>query len=90
MVKFGQTTPPSQDLAISIFTQDARKQDVQGAVPKIEGRTSMAEPVWTILQNKAAKIGDHESTTMKDSDTIMQQSGYTKDTDCDMSASQLS
>jgi hypothetical protein len=50
----------------------------------------MAEPLWAILQNKAAKLGDHESNTMQDSDTIMQQAGSTKDTDCDMSASQLS
>jgi hypothetical protein len=53
-------------------------------------RKSMAEPIWTILQNKAATIGDHESTIMKDSDTIMQKEGWTKDTDCDISASQLS
>jgi hypothetical protein len=75
MVKFGQTSPPYQDLAISLFTQDARNQDAPQAMPKIEGRTSMAEPLWTILQNKAAKIGDHESTTVQDSDTIIQQEG---------------
>jgi hypothetical protein len=50
----------------------------------------MAEPLWTILQNKAAKVLDHESTTMQDSDTIMHQAGWKKDTDCDMLASQLS
>jgi hypothetical protein len=27
MVKFGKMSPPSQDLAISIFTQDAINQD---------------------------------------------------------------
>jgi hypothetical protein len=59
-------------------------------MPKIEGRISVAEPLWTILQNKAANIGDHESTTMKDSNTIMQQEGWTKDTDCDIPVSQLS
>jgi hypothetical protein len=53
-------------------------------MPKIEGRISMAEPLWTILQNKAAKVGDHESNT------IMQEEGWTKDNDCDTSASQLS
>jgi hypothetical protein len=90
MVKFGQTSPPSQDLAVSLFTQDVRNQDALEAMPKIEGRTSMAEPLWTVLQNKAANIGDHESTTMQDSDTIMQQVGWTKDTDCEMLASQLS
>jgi hypothetical protein len=31
----------------------------------------MAEPLWTILQNKAAKVLDHESNTMQDSNTIM-------------------
>jgi hypothetical protein len=59
-------------------------------MPKIDDRTSTAEPLWTILQNKAAKIGDHESTTRKYIDTIMQKEDWTKDMDCDMSASQLS
>jgi hypothetical protein len=90
MVESGQTIPPSQDLAISLLNQYARTQDAREAMPKIEGRTSMAEPLWTILQNKTAKIGDHESTTMKDSDTIMQQAILKKETDCDISASQLS
>jgi hypothetical protein len=72
MVKFDQTIPPSQALAISIFTQDAINQDAPEAVPKIEGTNSAAEPHWTILQNRASKIGDHNSTTIKDSDTIMQ------------------
>jgi hypothetical protein len=49
MVKFGKTSPPSQALAISLFTQYARNQDAPEAMPKIEGRTSMAEPLWTIL-----------------------------------------
>jgi hypothetical protein len=75
MIKFWQTSPPYQDLSISLFTQDDRNQDAREAIPKNEGRTSMTEPLWIILQNKSAKIGDHESTTMKDSDTIMQQSG---------------
>jgi hypothetical protein len=90
MVKSGQTSPPSQALATSTFTQDARNQDVPEAMPKSEGRTSMAEPLWTILQNKVAKVGDHERNTMQDSSTIMQQEGWTKDNDCDTSASQLS
>jgi hypothetical protein len=84
VVQCGQTSPLSQALAISLFTKDARNQDAPEAMPKIDGRTSTAEPLWTILQNKAAKIGDHESTTRKDSDMIMQQEGCTKDTDCDM------
>jgi hypothetical protein len=50
----------------------------------------MAEPLWTILHNKAAKVGDHESNTMQVSDTIMQQELWTKDNHCDTSASQLS
>jgi hypothetical protein len=90
MVQFGQTSPPPQSLAISLFNQDDRNQDALEAMTKIDGRTSMAEPLWTILQNKAAKIRDHESNTMKDSDMIMQQEGWTKDTDCELSASQLS
>jgi hypothetical protein len=90
LVKFGQTNPPSQALAISLSTQDTRNQDAPEAMPKIEGKTSMAEPLWTILQNKADKIGYHESTIMKYSNTIMQQEGWKKDTDFDMSASKLS
>jgi hypothetical protein len=34
MVKFGQMSPPSQALAISLFTQDARNQDVPEAMGK--------------------------------------------------------
>jgi hypothetical protein len=90
MVKFGQTNPPTQALATNPFTQDAKTQDALEAMPKREGMTSMAEPLLTILQNKAAKVGDHESNTMQDSDTIMQQEGWKKDNDCDTLASQLS
>jgi hypothetical protein len=90
MVKFGKTSPPSHALSTSPFTPDARNQDVSEAMPKSEGMTSMAETLWTILQNKASKVGDHESNTMQDSDTIMHQEGWTKYNDCDTSASQLS
>jgi hypothetical protein len=90
MVESGQTSHPSQALATSPFTQDARNQDSLEAMPKSEGRTSMAEPLWTILQNKAANVLDHESNTMQDSNTIMNQEGWTKDNACDTSASQLS
>jgi hypothetical protein len=34
MVKFGQMSPPSQSLAISLFTQDARTQDAPEAMGK--------------------------------------------------------
>jgi hypothetical protein len=34
MVKFGQMSPPSQALAISLFTQDARNQDAPEAMEK--------------------------------------------------------
>jgi hypothetical protein len=44
----------------------------------------MDEPLWTILQNKAEKVVDHESNT------IMQQEGCTTDNDCETSASQSS
>jgi hypothetical protein len=90
MVQFGQTSPPSHALATSLSTQDTRTQDAPEAVPKIEGRTSTSEPLWTILQNKAAKIRDQEITIMNNIDTTMQQEGWTKDTDCDISGSQLS
>jgi hypothetical protein len=45
MVEYGQTSPPSQALATSPFTKDARNQDAPDDVPKSEGRTSMAEPL---------------------------------------------
>jgi hypothetical protein len=89
MVKFGQTSPPYRYTALSIFAEDARNQDVPEAMPKIEGMTSMDEPLWIILQNKVAKIEDHECTTMQDNYTIMQQAVCKKDMDCDMLASQL-
>jgi uncharacterized protein YyaL (SSP411 family) len=56
MVEYGQTSPPSQALSTSPFTQDSRNQDAPEAMPKIEGRNSMAELLWTIVQNKAAKV----------------------------------
>jgi hypothetical protein len=34
--QFGHTSPPSQALYISLFTQDARTQDSPGAIPKID------------------------------------------------------
>jgi hypothetical protein len=71
MVKSGQTSLPYQALATSPFTQDARNFDALEAMPKSEGRTSMDEPLWTILQNKAANVGYHESNTMQDSNKIM-------------------
>jgi hypothetical protein len=83
MVKSGQTSPPSQTLATSPFTHNAKNQDAPEAMPKSEGRTSMDEPLWTILQHKAAKVGDNESNTLQDSNMIMQQEGWTKDNDCD-------
>jgi hypothetical protein len=78
MVKYGQTSPHSQSLATSPFTQYAINQDALEAMPKSEGKTSMAEPLWTILHNKAAKVVDHESNTMQDSNTIMQKEGWKK------------
>jgi hypothetical protein len=59
------------------------------AMPKIEGRTMTAESFWTVSQNKAVNIGDHESTIRKDSDAIVQQEGWANDTYCDMSDTQL-
>jgi hypothetical protein len=73
IVEYRQMGPPSKSLATSPFTEGARNQDAPEAMPKSEGRTSMAEPLWTILQNKAAKVVDHEINTMQDSNIIMQQ-----------------
>jgi hypothetical protein len=90
LVKFGQTSPPSQALATNPFTQYAITQNAPEAMPKSQGRTSMAEPLWTTLQNKAAKVGYHESNTMQDSNTFMHEEGWTQDNVCGTSASQLS
>jgi hypothetical protein len=49
MVKYGQMSPPYQALATSPFTRYARNQDALEDIPKSYGRTSMAEPLWTIL-----------------------------------------
>jgi hypothetical protein len=86
MVEYGQTIPPFQALATSPFTQYARNHDAPEAIAKSEGTTSMAEPLWTILQNKAATVVDHENNTIQDSKTIMQQEGWTKDNSFDNSA----
>jgi hypothetical protein len=43
MVKFGQTSPTSQSLAISLFTQDARTQDVPEAVVKFPSHEQLQE-----------------------------------------------
>jgi hypothetical protein len=85
-----ETSHPSQALATSPFTQGAINQDAPEPMTKSEGRTSMAEPLWTLLQKKATKVVDHEINTMQDSNTIMQQQGWTKGNDIDTSASQLS
>jgi hypothetical protein len=58
MVQFGHTSPPSHALASILSTQDTRTQDAPGAMLKIEGRTRTSEPLWKILQTKAAKIGE--------------------------------
>jgi hypothetical protein len=89
MVESGQTSHPSNALATSPFTQDAINQDAPEAMPKSEGRASMDEPLWTILQNKEANVVYHDSNTMQDSNTIMKQDGWTKDNDCETSSSQL-
>jgi hypothetical protein len=72
MVQFGQMSPPSHALASRLSSQDTRTQDTPEAMPKIEGRTSTSEPLWNILQIKAAKIGELESTSMNNSDTTTQ------------------
>jgi hypothetical protein len=49
-----------------------------------------AESFWIVSHNKASKIGYHERTIRKDSNTIMLQEVWAKDMDCDMAATQLS
>jgi hypothetical protein len=41
MVKFGQTSPPSPSLAISLFTQDTRTQDVTEAMGFVSSNEQM-------------------------------------------------
>jgi hypothetical protein len=43
MVKFGKMIPPSQALAISIFTQDARIQDAPEAMVKVSSHEQVQE-----------------------------------------------
>jgi hypothetical protein len=43
MVKSGQMSPPSQALAISLFTQDARTQDAPEAIVKLSSHEQMQE-----------------------------------------------
>jgi hypothetical protein len=90
MAEYGEESSPSQALATSTFTEDAINQDATEAMPKSEGRTSMDEPLWTILQNKAAKVVDHEINKMQDSNTIINKEGWTKNNHCDTLASKLS
>jgi hypothetical protein len=90
MVQFGKMIPPPRSLAISLFAQDAINQDALEDMPKIEGRNMTDKSFWTESHSKASKIGDHERTIRKDSYVIMHQEGWAKDTDCDMSATQLS
>jgi hypothetical protein len=43
MVKFGQMSPPSQALAISLFTQDARTYDAPEAMDTFSSHEQMQE-----------------------------------------------
>jgi hypothetical protein len=90
MVKFGQMIHPSHALVSRVSTQYFRTQDAPEAMLKIEVRTSLSEPLWNILQTKAAKIGEQENTITKNRDTNIQQEGWTKEKECYMSALQLS
>jgi hypothetical protein len=45
MVKFGKTSPPSQSLAIGLFTQDARTQDAPEAVVKFSSHEQLQEQI---------------------------------------------
>jgi hypothetical protein len=78
MVKCGQMSPPSHALASILSNKKIRTQDAPEAMLRIEDRTSISEPLWNILQTKAAKIGEQESTIMNNSDTIMHQERWTK------------
>jgi hypothetical protein len=60
MVKFGQMSPPSQSLAISLFTQDARTQDAPGAMGKCSSHEQLQE----------------QMTFTKEAKGISQDSGY--------------
>jgi hypothetical protein len=85
MVQFGQTSPPSHDLAYRLSTQYFRTQDAPEAMLKIEGRTSTSEPLSNIIQTKAVKIGEQESTILDNINTTIQQEVWTKEKECDMS-----
>jgi hypothetical protein len=86
VVKFGPMSPPSLPpshvLASRLSTKDFRTQDAPEAMLKIEDRTSISEPLWNILHTKVAQIGEQEITIMNNSDTNMQQEGWTKEKEC--------
>jgi hypothetical protein len=54
MVKFGQMIPPSQALAISLFSQDIKTQDALEAMVKFSSRQQVQEQMT--LPNEAHGI----------------------------------
>jgi hypothetical protein len=71
MVESGWTSHPSQSLATSPFTKDAINQDSPEAMTKSEGRISVAEPLWTILKNKAVNVVTRSCSNRAGQRTIM-------------------
>jgi hypothetical protein len=59
-------------------------------MPKIDGRTMMAEPLWTMLPNKVAKIGGHERIIREDIEAIIQQEVRANNRDRNILDTQLS
>jgi hypothetical protein len=51
LAKFGQTSPPSQALAINLFTQDSRTQDAPEIMVKISSHEQLQEQM--IFPNEA-------------------------------------
>jgi hypothetical protein len=74
MVKFGQMIPPSQALAISLFTQDSRTQDALQAMVKFSSHEQMQE----------------QMTFPKEANGNSQDSGYSSTTEAMVKFGQMS
>jgi hypothetical protein len=64
-VKFGQTSPPSQALAISFFTQDVRTQDAPEAMVKCSSHEQLQEQMTFPKEEKGNSQDSGYSTALE-------------------------
>jgi hypothetical protein len=65
MVKFGQTSPPSQALAIILFTQDSRTQDALEDMVKFSSREQLQEQMTFPKDAKGSSQYSGHSTALE-------------------------